>query len=221
MTHLPAIFDQTDRLLPFQATLARRQEAQDLLQRCLILESQFEHWLAMVDSHRDSQKPMSYWPEELTTSSGGIPFSYAYTFSDNMTGVMFLYYWMAQILFHKCIESLHRIIFQPVIDAYPNLWPDLPPNLQIDPARYQQTRELAANICRSLDSTLEGNAQPDMLVAPMTVALDLYREINTSSPQDGLLEVMWIEAFKGRLIEKGQYVANVLQRNRWIELAKF
>jgi hypothetical protein len=134
---------------------------------------------------------------------------------------MFLYYWMALILLHKYTESLHRIIFQPVIDAYPNLWPDLPPSLQIDITRYQQTRELAANICRSLDSTLEGTPQPDILVAPLTVALDLYREINTASSQDGLLEIMWLEAFRGRLIGKGQYVATVIQGNRWAELAKF
>lgn len=221
MSQFPGIFEQTDRLLPYQATLARRQEAQDLLLLCIGLETQLEHWLAMVDTQRTPEKPFSYWAEELTSPGSAIPFSYSLLFSDNMTSIMFLYYWMALMLLHKHIESLHRIIFQPVIDAYPNLWPDLPPSLQIDVARYQQTRDLAANICRSLDATLEGTSQPDILVAPMTVALDLYREINATSSQDGLLEMMWLDAFRGRLVAKGQYVASVLQGNRWLELAKY
>lgn len=221
ISQLPAIFEQTDQLLLYQATLSRRQEAQHLLHECLLLEAQFEHWQGLETSQRNPHKPLSYWAEDLATISGGIPFSYAYSFSDSMTGTMFLYFWMAHILFHKNIECLHRIIFEPVIDAYPNLWPDLPPSLQIDPSKYQQTREFADNICRGLDSTLEGTTQPDILVAPLTIALNSYKEINATSSQDGLLEIMWLEAFKGRLVEKGQYVTAVIQGNRWVEVAKF
>ncbi|KAF7544725.1 hypothetical protein G7Z17_g9724 [Cylindrodendrum hubeiense] len=124
------------------------------------------------------------------------------------------------IIFHRCIEYLHRIIFQPVIDAYPNMWPDLPPDLQIDVTRYQHGREFAADICRGLDSVLDGTVQPDVLVAPMSTAMDFYREINSTS-QDGLMELMWLDNFRSRLVEKGQHIANVLQRQKWVEVATF
>lgn len=127
---------------------------------------------------------------------------------------------MSQILFHQCIESLHHAIYQPVIDAYPNMWPDLPFDLQIDITRYQHRRMFAADICRGLDSVLHHTVQPDMLIMPMTVAMDLYREIHTTS-QDGLMEIVWIDNFRSRLIEKGQHVAGVLQTQRWSEVATF
>jgi hypothetical protein len=132
---------------------------------------------------------------------------------------MFIYYWMSQILFHRCIISLNRAIFQPVVDAYPDMWPNIPSNLQIDETRYQVGQDLAANICRSLDYVLDNTIQPDLLLAPMTVALDLYKEVH-SLAQDGLLEMIWLEAFKDRLTEKGQQIANTLQAQRWIELTK-
>jgi (R)-2-hydroxyglutarate---pyruvate transhydrogenase len=221
MSQLPAIFEHTDQLLLYQATLGRRQEAQNLLHESLVLEAQFEHWLGTLTNYRDQHKPMSYWAEDMPPTSGGIPFSYAYCFSDSMTGTMFLYFWMAHILFYKNTESLNRMIFEPVIDTYPDIWPDLPPALQVGQSKYQQTREFADSICRGLDSALEGSTQPDILIAPLTIALDLYKEINATSSQDGLLEIMWLEAFRGRLIEKGQYVTSVVQGNRWVEVAMF
>jgi hypothetical protein len=78
----------------------------------------------------------------------------------------------------------------------------------------------AADICRGLDSVLHHTVQPDMLIMPMTVAMDLYREIHTTS-QDGLMEIVWIDNFRSRLIEKGQHVAGVLQAQRWSEVATF
>lgn len=213
---LPALFERTDRLLPLQATLARRHEAQQLLYSCLTLETQFDQWLAGIDGGAPEQ-PLTYWAEESTSPSGAIPFPESYSFKDGMTGLMFMYYWMSQILLHGCIDTLHGLIFEAVMDAYPDMWPDLPPLLQIDPARYQKTSELAANICRGLDSTLEMMVQPDMLIAPMTVVINLYRDMS----HDGILEILWLEAFRGRLAEKGQHVATVLQGNRWSEFARF
>jgi hypothetical protein len=59
-----------------------------------------------------------------------------------------------------------------------------------------------------------------MLIMPMAVAMDLYRDINSVS-QDGLMEIMWIDNFRSRLIEKGQHVAGVLQSQTWSEVATF
>lgn len=219
MLFLPSIFARTDQIVPLQATLDRRLKAQGLLHSCLALEAQFDQWLHHPSMSHGQNGP-AYWAEELVSPGAEIPFANAFTFRDAQAGMMFLYYWMSQIQFHRCIDTLNRTIFQPVIDSYPDMWPDLPPSLQIDPTRYQHGRELAANICRGLDSALEHTVQPDILLAPMTAALDLYREINATS-QDGVLEIMWLEAFKGRLMGKGQHVANVLQGQKWTEVANF
>ena len=216
---LPLIFEQTDEILPEQATVARRQRAIELLQNCLALEQQFNHWLDLASAGTESQ-PQPYWAEDLVSPGTEISFANSYTFKDAFTALLFLHYWMIQILFHRCIDSLYRAIFQPVVDTYPNMWPDLPPNLQIDPVQYQQGRETAANICRGLDSALNSTVQPDMLLGPMTVALNFYREMNATSP-DGLLEIMWLESFRGKLLAKGQHVATVLQTPRWSQVANF
>jgi (R)-2-hydroxyglutarate---pyruvate transhydrogenase len=216
---IPLIFEQMDEILPGQATVSRRQKAVELLQNCLALEEQFNQWLLLASAGPESQ-PFPYWAEDLVSPGTEISFANSYTFRDGFTALMFQYYWMIQLLFHRCIDNLNRIVFQPVIDSYPDMWPDLPANLQIDPVRYQQGREFAANICRGLDSALNSTVQPDMLMGPMTVALDFSREMNTTSA-DGLLEIMWLEAFRGRLVAKGQHVATVLQQPQWTELANF
>ncbi|KAL7935963.1 hypothetical protein V8C35DRAFT_321013 [Trichoderma chlorosporum] len=216
---LPAIFEQMDRTIHLQATLARRTQAQDLLHHCLVVEAQFRHW--MQEACRGTEEhPYPFWAEELRSPGGAIPFANAYSFKDGVTGLMFVYYWMAMIPFHRCIEHIHMAIFQPVVDAYPNMWPELPPNLQIDPAHYQDGRELAANICRGLDSALNSTVQPDLLLGPMTVAMDFYRDVNAAS-QDGVLEILWLDGFKKRLWAKAQAVTSVLQAHKWSELAKF
>ncbi|KAK7430069.1 hypothetical protein QQZ08_003460 [Neonectria magnoliae] len=216
---LPSILAHTDQIIPLEATLNRRGRAQGLLEHCLSLEKKFELWLNVANQPTPDH-PVAYWAEELTSPGGLIPFSNSYIFKDSHTGLAFLYYWMAQIPFHRCIEGLHRIIFQPVIDAYPDMWPDLPPDLQIDVGRYQHGREFAADICRGLDSVLDSTVQPDVVIAPMMAALDFYKEINSTS-QDGLMEMMWLDNFRGRVVEKGQHVASVLERQEWIEVAVF
>ncbi|KAF4957553.1 hypothetical protein FGADI_3021 [Fusarium gaditjirri] len=216
---LPAIFSQVDQIVPSEPTLHRRHSAQQLLRDCLSLERQLDAWFQMANCP-SFEHPVAYWTEELISPGGLIPFTNSYAFRDANTGLAFLYYWMTQILFHQCIESLHRAIYQPVIDAYPNMWPDLPFDLQIDLNRYQHGRMFAADICRGLDSVLHDTVQPDMLIMPMTVAMDLYRDINSVS-QDGLMEIMWIDSFRSRLIEKGQHVAGVLQSQTWSEVATY
>ncbi|KAL7950506.1 hypothetical protein V8C42DRAFT_306714 [Trichoderma barbatum] len=216
---LPAIFEQMDRIIHLQATLARRTQAQELLHHCLVMEAEFRQWLQRACRGTEDH-PYPFWVEELRSPGGAIPFANAYSFKDGVTGLMFVYYWMAMIPFHRCIEHIHMVIFQPVVDAYPNMWPELPPNLQIDPAHYQDGRELAANICRGLDSALDSAVQPDLLLGPMTVAMDFYRDVNAAS-QDGVLEILWLDGFKKRLWAKAQAVTSVLQAHKWSEVAKF
>ncbi len=97
------------------------------------------------------------------------------------------------------------------------------PHLQaVDPLKYcaKEVRELAANVCRSLDFALNSTVQPDLLVVPLFVVEEFYREINASAG-DGQLELMWCEAFRHRLLAKGQDLAEVLQKRRWQELASW
>jgi hypothetical protein len=86
-------------------------------------------------------------------------------------------------------------------------------------SRYQQTRELAANICRGLDGVLAVSGQPDLLLGPLRVATDLYREINNTA-QDAMLEVMWLEGFGERVRARGQHVSNTLQGQQWLEVGR-
>jgi hypothetical protein len=216
---LPAIFASADQLLSTQATLERRMGAQDLLQTCLTLEGQFTAWFDGLNGGGGFQSHL-YWTDDLVSAGGLLPFSCPYNFKDGQTGLMLLYYWMAQILFHRCIDSINRAIFEPVIDAFPIVWPILPTGLQIDPAQYQQGREIAANICCGLDYVLENTAQPNLVVAPMMVALDCYKEINSTSV-DGVMEIMWLESFKDRLGAKCQQTAMTLQSQPWTELVRF
>ncbi|PHH62149.1 hypothetical protein CDD81_7523 [Ophiocordyceps australis] len=216
--HIPSILGAVDNLVPLPATLARRLQAQGLLQSCLVMEAEFHHWLNKVLLSTADKQP-AYWAESAG-GGGEIPFENSYAFRDGLTGLMMLYYWMSQIIFHRCIESIHEVIFQPVVEDFPNMWPELPSALQIDLTHYQDGRSLAADICRGLDAVLMATTQPDLLLAPMTVALDFYRDINATC-QDGVLEIYWLEAFKRRLSLKGQYIADVLQGQRWVQVASY
>jgi hypothetical protein len=219
MLAIPPIMVSTDNILPEKATLDRRYKTQDLLHSCLTLERQFDDWFAAV-TEADAFSSPAYWTENVGGSTASLPFPYPLAFRNGHTGVMLLYYWMSQILLHECINRVNHAIFEPVVGEYPNMWPDLPPSIEIDPARYQQSRGFAVNICRSLEYVLNNTVQPDIVVAPMTVALDLYKEINASSP-DAALEILWLESFKGRVTSNGQHIASKLQTQRWTEIARF
>ncbi|KAK1964507.1 hypothetical protein LY78DRAFT_582370 [Colletotrichum sublineola] len=217
---LPSIFSQVDRTIPFSATLQRRLKAQELLENCLQLERRLEEFELFARAPT-AEHPHVYWIEEPDDPDAQqIPFADSLAFKDGISSVTFLYHWMALLLLHRCIETLHHAIFQPVIEDFPNMYPDLPPHLQINLARYQQRREFASRICRALDFALSTTVQPDLLAAPLAVALEYYREINASS-RDGELEIMWCEHFKLRLKTKGQDIANVLQSRSWADVGKF
>lgn len=160
------------------------------------------------------------WVDNAENMIWEVPFERPFAFRDSQTGLVMIYYWMCQILLHRCIESVHVAIFQPVMDTYPDMWMGLPSTLQIDIGLYQDAHDLAANICSGLDAVLRATVQPDMLVAPMTVVGDYYHDLYALS-QDGMLEIMWLESFRGRLTAKGQHITNVVQGQRWLEVANF
>ncbi|KAL0931929.1 C6 zinc finger domain protein [Colletotrichum truncatum] len=221
---LPGIFAKVDRTIPLAATLQRRLKAQELLNNCLQVEQQLEGWHAYARAPTP-EHPYTYWIEESDDQVAqqvpfADPFADSLAFKDGVSSVMFLHYWMTLILLHRCIETLHHAIFQPVIEDFPNMYPDLPHHLQINLASYQQRREFAARICRALDFALSTTVQPDLLIAPFTVAMEFYRELNASS-RDGELEIMWCESFRLRLISKGQDIANVLHSRQWYDVGKF
>ncbi|KAJ3942256.1 uncharacterized protein N0V96_007752 [Colletotrichum fioriniae] len=217
---LPGIFSRVDRTVPFAATLQRRLKAQELLESCLEIERRLEEWESYARAPT-AEHPYAYWIEEPDDPDAQqLPFADNFAFKDGVSSVMFLYHWMTLLLLHRCIECLHHTVFQPVIEDFPNMFPDLPPNLQINLARYQQRREFASRICRALDFALSTTVQPDMLLAPLAVAMEFYREINASS-RDGELEIMWCENFRLRLTSKGHDIANVLQSRSWVDIARF
>ena len=216
---LPSIFSRTDRLVPGPATQERRLRAQDLLSNCLFIERQLDDWYSAMLAGDGTPGTMSFRLDEHDIQAQ-IPFAGSFVFRDGVSAVAFIYYWMSLMLFHRVVEQLYRIICQPVMEAYLNMYPDLPPNLMIDEAKYQQGRDLAARICRSLDFALNHTAQPDLLVAPLLNVHAFYQGINQAS-RDGELEILWCDEFRRRLLERGQQLSNLIGARSWSEIAKF
>lgn len=216
---LPPIFHDTKQILSDQPTVARRQKAVELLNNCASLERLFRSWLDGVTA-ATVDRSLPYWSEAGAGPGPDDPFSNLFAFRDGPTGTQFLYYWMIRLLFQRCINSLHDIILQQAVDAYPDTWLELPPSLPIIPALHGNMRELAGNICQGLDSVVNNTTQPDILLAPMAVALDFYKEMNAKS-SEGLQESMWLESFMTRLTVRGQYLTSVLQAQTWTEIAIF
>lgn len=196
--------------------------AQDLLGNCLSRVQSFDEWHKEINPEANDQS-QPYWIEEPDPSDSQIPFADTFAFKDGVTAVTFIYYWTSLIVFYPCIEKLYDAIFQPVLDAFPQIYPNLSPNLQrMNPHRFggKEVRDLAANVCRSLDFALSSTVQPDMLVVPLFVVHEFYRDISASAG-DGQLEMMWCEAFRARLTGKGQDIADVVQSRKWQDLAKY
>lgn len=199
---LPAIFDKVDCVLALPGTASRRMELHAILNSCLGLEGQFDRWLTQATMASADIRP-AVWVDCNEGIMGENPFKNILTFRDQQTGLIMVYYWMCQLIFHGCIVSIHTALHQPVIGEYAHMWPGNPSTTPIDISLYQDSQELAANICRGLDALLNTTIQPDMLSAPITVVGDYYRELNTFS-QACMLEALWLESFKNRLAVKGQ-----------------
>jgi (R)-2-hydroxyglutarate---pyruvate transhydrogenase len=196
--------------------------AQDLLGNCINVEKMFGEWYLRVNpALLDLGHPPSFWVEDPEVSNAQIPFADTFAFRDSATAVMFVHFWALGVLFYPCLDKIHAAIFQPVVDVYPQILPELPANLQTNVHHgVKEVRELAANVCRGLDFALATTVQPDMLSFPLHVVEEFYREINTSSG-DGVLEIMWCDAFRARLTEKGQDISHVVQSQTWMDLAQY
>lgn len=169
------------------------------------------------------------WIQDASGVEGQIPFADAFSFRDGLTALAFLYYWMAQLLFYPCVERLYWTIFEPVVDGpFPQTIPVLPESLQqLNPLKYsaKEARELASNICRSLDFTLAHTAQPDMLTVPLFTVCQFYQRIGLDHGAaggeifgDGRLELMWCDAFRARLLAKGREMQDIVQSKHWRNL---
>lgn len=203
--------------------MARRLMAQDLLVNCLSIERLLDDWhVAVNPGCVDLTQPLAFWMEAPVDAHAHIPFAEAFAFQNSVAAVTFIYYWTSLIVFYQCIERVHSVIFQPVVDAFPQIYPDLPPNLHIDVSKYslEKVRDLAANVCRGLDFALNSTVQPDLLVAPLFIIEQLYKEVNATYG-DAALELIWCDGFRMRLAAKGQDLVEVIQTRSWIDLGEY
>ncbi|ROW14390.1 hypothetical protein VPNG_03991 [Cytospora leucostoma] len=215
LARAPALLQRLDQLLIMDPTLARRLAAQDLLGNCLNLQSLLEQWLAAA--HNYAPKNI-YWIS--AQEHGEIPFTEKFSFQSSLDSLSMLYYWSVQILMRPCIEMLIHTIFSPVLDTYPQVYPDLPPQLNINPVNYgpRIVREYAANVCRGLDYALQTTTQPDMLAFPVQVVETYYGGLNIQVG-DGALELMWLVDFRGRMAMRGRALACAVTGKGWTDLA--
>ncbi|KAL8408810.1 hypothetical protein RB594_007295 [Gaeumannomyces avenae] len=214
---LPGLLERADRIMASDPTLERRLLANELLTSCLQAEDLLNGWYLSNDPST------AFWVDESGGLEAGIPFADALAFRDGATALGLSHYWAALVCLWPCVERLHQAVFQPVLDEFPQTFPDLSEELlHMDPARYaaKEARELAACVCRSLDGTLAATVQPDLAAVPLAVAEGFYRELNATTG-DGCLELIWCEAFRSRLAAKGQDIADVIQGRDWAELARF
>jgi hypothetical protein len=232
ITLLPGILQRADRIVPQEQTLARRLLAQDLLYNCVNVEMQFDHWLTAAAQQQGDPNSNLFWIESNNPQM--IPFADTFVFRDGLTAISLIYYWMSQLLFCPCVERLYWTFFQPVVDGpFPQTVPALPGALEhIDMLRYgrKMVRQLASNICRSLDFALAHSVQPDLFVAPLFVVCQFYQHVgldhgggedDETFAGDGRLELMWCDAFRARLVAKGREMQEVAQGKQWRDLAAF
>jgi len=222
---MPSLFQRADVLISVPADLGRRRVAQNLLAECLALEAQLDDWHLRIQSSNTPTATRAYWapdPSSPSTLLKGlqVPFSDILFFKDGAMALCLLTYWTAMLLLHTTIDQVHCAVCDPVLDDYPNLYADLPVELQIDIGRYRRRREYASRICRGLDFALSAGVQPDTLVVPLSVASRVYREINEIS-RDGELEVQWCEGFGVALAGQGQLQVEDIMTKRWADLVKF
>ncbi|KAI1384511.1 uncharacterized protein F4822DRAFT_433055 [Hypoxylon trugodes] len=218
---LPSIYSRADRITPLEAKVARRMKARDLLYNCLNIERQFDIWYSMVHQRVDEMGSPLYWIVDAMTSGAYVPFSDAFNFPTPLMGLIHVYYWAVLIGFHQCMYTLLNVIFETENESPsgPNMLSDIPPG--IDFQRYQpdQSRILAANVCRSLDFALQTTGQPDLLAAPFCVVNEFYHGLNQFG--DGNLERLWCAGFKSRMEVKSREVNSWLEEKKWVEIRQF
>lgn len=211
------LLQQLDHITSLDPTLARRSMAQELLGNCLGARAQLEQWyISAFDPRR-----RRYW---ISHEQGEqIPFPEPFAFQDPLASLSFTYYWAAQVLLAPCLETAVHSVFSPAVDAYPHqAFPDLPPQLAIDPDSYGtfKVREMAVNVCRGLDYALAVTTQPDALVFPVKVVETFYAGL-ANQTGDGTLELMWLGAFRERMASRARDIAGVMMEKDWVDLAEW
>ncbi|OIW34063.1 hypothetical protein CONLIGDRAFT_568954 [Coniochaeta ligniaria NRRL 30616] len=219
LTTLPSLLSRADRIFPHDPTLQRRLLAQDLLTNCLSLSRQLAAWHATTPtSIYWISDPSSPSPSPSSAVVAQIPFADTFAYPTPLSALSQIYHWTAHLLLTPTIARLHETIFARVTDVFPPPDPALPPHLhtQLDHCPLK-SRELAGNVCRSLDFALGTTAQPDVLVVPLWVVQEFYAEVSERDG-DGQLEVMWCEGFRARLRGRGADVAGVVAGRGWRDL---
>lgn len=218
---VPALLGRTDQVTPLEPTMARHLLAHDLLANCLQVEQALEQWhRSLQRAEEDAGHGLGFWVEPSAVGAEAqFPFADALAFRDSVTALMFVTYWSTLVLLYPCMERLCAVLLEPVFDAFPAMYPDL---MTADPAKYsvKEVRELATNVCRSLDFALATTAQPDLLTAPLFVVEAFYQGLHATAG-DGALELLWCDGFRGRLAMRGQDLANVVQARSWMEVAQY
>ncbi|KAI2465557.1 hypothetical protein F4781DRAFT_22059 [Annulohypoxylon bovei var. microspora] len=218
---LPSIFSRADRITPLEASGSRRLKAKDLLISCANIERQFDIWYSMVHQRVDESGSPLYWVADATASGVHAPFSDAFNFPSPLIGLVHVYYWAVLISFHQCTSRLLDAIFESGSSdsSGPSMMCEIP--LGIDPRKYQpaQIRLIAANVCRSLDFTLQTTGQPDLLAAPFYVVSEFYNGIGRFG--EGDIERQWCAGFRRRLDAKSREVSSWLQERKWVETRQF
>lgn len=108
--------------------------AQDLLSNCLNVEAQLDQWLSSVYANANANDGIGgggsddpsvmqmttslFRVEEPDGSETQIPFTHTLTFRNGLTALMFIHYWAALVLFHQCIDRLHAVISERLVDVW-------------------------------------------------------------------------------------------------------
>jgi (R)-2-hydroxyglutarate---pyruvate transhydrogenase len=182
-----------------------------------------EQWHATIYIQSELQTPV-YWIRDLDGPGGQIPFEQNYVFTEGVTALAMVYYWAALVIFHPCIQRLYDAIYEPTVDGFWKSFSEDPAGMQREPVKYapDKVREMADNVCRSLDFALEATVQPDTLLFPLLIAQDYYGNIGRGySAGDGQLEMMWCDAFRARLTRRGREIADVVRSKRWYDMAQY
>lgn len=217
LARMTCLLQQLDHITALDPTLARRAMAQDLLGNCLGARAQLEQWYISAFDPRRRRYLVSH------EQGAQIPFPEPFAFQDSLASLSFTYYWAAQVLLAPCLEATVHSVFSPVVDAYPHqAFPDLPPQLAIDPDSYGlfKAREMAVNVCRGLDHALTATTQPDALVFPVRVVETFYARL-ANQTGDGTLELMWLGTFRERMVSRAQNIAGVMMEKDWVDLAQW
>ncbi|KAI0883570.1 uncharacterized protein GGS22DRAFT_33027 [Annulohypoxylon maeteangense] len=216
---LPSIFSRADRITPLEVSDSRRLKAKDLLISCVNIERQFDIWYSMVHQRVDDSGSPLYWVTDATTSGAQAPFLDAFSFPSPLIGLVHVCYWAVLISFHQCMCALIDAIFQSGSGELSGS--SMACTVGIDPRKYQpgQTRMIAANLCRSLDFTLQTTGQPDLLAAPFLIVSDFYNRIGRYG--EGDIERQWCAGFKRRLDARSREVSSWFEEKKWIETRQF